>query len=75
MELADYLKQLKGKENVKILCMDLSSTYRSIVKKYFPNATIVADLFMLSDLCNINACRHLGNFPQMLSIIVEFWQL
>ncbi len=25
--------------------MDLSSTYRSIVKKYFPNAMIVADRF------------------------------
>nr|WP_258956782.1 transposase [Legionella sainthelensi] len=25
--------------------MDLSSTYRSLVKKYFPNAMIVADMF------------------------------
>jgi transposase len=27
------------------VCMDLSSTYRSIVKKYFLNAMIVADRF------------------------------
>lgn len=44
-ELTDYLNQLKGKERVKIVCMDLSSTYRSIVKKHFPNAMIVADRF------------------------------
>ncbi len=44
-ELADYLNQLKGKEKVKIVCMDLSSTYRSIVKEYFPNAMIVVDRF------------------------------
>ncbi len=29
---------LKGKERVKVVCMDLSSTYRSIIKKHFPNA-------------------------------------
>lgn len=44
-ELADYLNKLKGKERVKVVCMDLSSTYRSIVKKYFPHAMIVADRF------------------------------
>ncbi len=44
-ELADYLGNLKGKERVKVVCMDLSSTYRSIVKKHFPNAMIVADRF------------------------------
>ncbi|WP_232048544.1 transposase [Legionella adelaidensis] len=44
-DLKDYLQQLPGKERVKVICMDLSSTYRSIVKKYFPNAMIVADGF------------------------------
>ena len=44
-ELADYLTKLPGKEKVKIVCMDLSSTYRSIVRKYFPHAMIVADRF------------------------------
>ena len=44
-ELADYLANLPGKERVKVVCMDLSSTYRSIVKKHFPNAKIVADRF------------------------------
>ena len=44
-ELSDYLAQLTGKENVTMVCMDLSSTYRSIVRKHFPNAKIVADRF------------------------------
>ncbi|HAU0818317.1 TPA: transposase, partial [Legionella pneumophila] len=33
-ELKEYLQQLPGKERVKVICMDLSSTYRSLVKKY-----------------------------------------
>lgn len=44
-DLASYLNALTGKERVKVVCMDLSSTYRSIVKKHFPNARIVADRF------------------------------
>ncbi len=43
--LSGYLNELKGKEQVKVVCMDLSTTYRSIVSKYFPNALIVADRF------------------------------
>jgi transposase len=44
-DLADFLNQLKGRERVKIVCIDLSSTYRQLVKQYFPNAKIVADRF------------------------------
>lgn len=44
-DLAGYLDSLTGKERVKVVCMDLSTTYRSIVKKHFPNARIVADRF------------------------------
>jgi transposase len=44
-ELANYLNQLPGKEHVKVICIDLSSTYRHIIKQYFPNAKIVADRF------------------------------
>ena len=45
VDLKDYLEQLQGKEKVQVVCMDLSSSYRSIVKKYFPNAKIVSDRF------------------------------
>jgi transposase len=36
---------LKGRDRVKVVCIDLSSTYRALIKKYFPNAKIVADRF------------------------------
>ena len=44
-DLRDYLASLPGKDRVKVVCMDLSSTYRSIIKKHFPKAKIVADRF------------------------------
>jgi len=43
--LAGYLNSLPGKNKVKVVCIDLSSSYRSLVKQYFPNAKIVADRF------------------------------
>ena len=43
--LEAYLKKLPGKERVRVVCMDLSSTYRALVRKYFPQARIVADRF------------------------------
>jgi transposase len=50
--LKAYLKRLKGRERVRVVVMDLSETYRSIVKKYFPNAMIVADRFHVVRLLN-----------------------
>ncbi|MEO0448163.1 MAG: ISL3 family transposase, partial [Verrucomicrobiota bacterium] len=44
-DLDAYFTALKGKENVRIICMDLSSSYRALVRKHFPNAKIVADRF------------------------------
>ncbi|PIQ43850.1 MAG: ISL3 family transposase [Gammaproteobacteria bacterium CG11_big_fil_rev_8_21_14_0_20_46_22] len=44
-DLGDYLCHLKGKERVKVICMDLSSSYKSIAQQHFPNAMIVADRF------------------------------
>lgn len=44
-DLVGYLNRLKGKDKVRVVVMDLSSNYRSIVKKYFPNAMIVSDRF------------------------------
>lgn len=39
------LKEIPGQENVKVVVIDMSSTYRSFAKKFFPNAKIVADKF------------------------------
>lgn len=44
-ELASYLQQLQGRENVKVICIDLSSNYRHLIQRFFPNAKIVADRF------------------------------
>ena len=39
------MNKLKGREKVKVVCIDMSSTYRSIIHKWFPNAQIVSDRF------------------------------
>ena len=50
--LESFLSSLSGRDRVKMVCIDLSKTYRTIVKKYFPNATIVADRFHVIRLIN-----------------------
>jgi transposase len=50
--LKPYLERLPGKDNVKVILMDLSETYRSIAKTHFPNALIVADRFHVIRLVN-----------------------
>lgn len=44
-DLHDYLMSLSGRDKVQVVCMDMSPTYRAIIRKYFPNAKIVADRF------------------------------
>jgi transposase len=44
-DLKKYLERLPGKERVKVICIDLSSSYRHLIQRYFPNAKIVADRF------------------------------
>lgn len=50
--LRHYLSRLQGRDQVKVVVMDLSETYRNIVQKYFPNALIVADRFHVIRLVN-----------------------
>jgi transposase len=40
-----YLLRIPERDCTKVAVMDLSETYRSIVKKFFPNAVIVTDRF------------------------------
>jgi len=51
------LLRLKGRERVQVVVMDLSSTYRSIVKQFFPNAMIVADRFHVVRLINLQLMK------------------
>ena len=55
--LRSYLKRLPGKENVRVIVMDLSETYRRIAQQYFPNALIVADRFHVVRLVNQHFLR------------------
>lgn len=50
--LSRYLSRLQGRDKVEVVVMDLSETYRSIVRYYFPNAKIVADRFHVIRLVN-----------------------
>lgn len=50
--LDGYFRRLKGKDKVRVVCIDLSSSYRSLVRKHFPNARIVADRFHVVRLIN-----------------------
>ena len=44
-DLEGFLSRLKGREKVKMVCIDLCSAFRSLVRRYFPNAILVADRF------------------------------
>lgn len=44
-ELLSGIVHIPSRERVKNVVMDMSSTYRSFVKGYFPNAKIIADKF------------------------------
>ena len=50
--LRRYLRRLPGRDHVQVIVMDLSETYRRIARRYFPNATIVADRFHVIRLVN-----------------------
>lgn len=50
--LEPYLTRISERHRTKVVVMDLSETYRSIVKKHFPEAAIVADRFHVIRLVN-----------------------
>jgi transposase len=52
LSLSAYLAGLEGKTEVRVVCMDLASVYRSIAHHHFPNARIVADRFHVIRLIN-----------------------
>jgi transposase len=52
LSLETYFQRLEGKDQVRVVCMDLASNYRSLVRKYFPHARIVADRFHVIRIIN-----------------------
>lgn len=43
--LREFLLSLKGRERVRVVCIDMNSAYRNLVRQWFPNAVIVSDRF------------------------------
>jgi transposase len=52
------LSHLEGRERVKNVAMDLSETYRSFAREFFPNAKIIADKFHVVRLFNPMINKH-----------------
>jgi transposase len=52
LSLEAYFQRLEGKAEVRVVCMDLASNYRSLVRLHFPNARIVADRFHVIRIIN-----------------------
>jgi len=44
-DLRQALQHIPGRENVKNVALDLSDSYKSFVKDFFPNASMIADKF------------------------------
>ncbi len=51
-EVLDKIAHIQGREAVRWCAMDLSETYRGLVRTHFPNAEIVADKFHVLRLMN-----------------------
>jgi len=52
LALECYFSRLEGKKRVRVVCIDMSNTYRALIRKHFPNAIIVADRFHVIRLIN-----------------------
>jgi transposase len=51
-DLKEFLKNMKGKHQTRLVIIDLSKTFRAIAKQFFRNADIVADRFHVIQLIN-----------------------
>ena len=59
--LIEQLKDIPGRENVQVVAIDMSDSYRSFVKAFFPNAKIVADKFHVLRLPTPTIIKHRKN--------------
>ena len=48
--LHEGLKDIPGRENVRVVTLDMSDSYKSFAKSFFPNAELVADRFHVQRL-------------------------
>jgi len=52
LSLEAYFERLEGKNEVLVVCMDLATHYRALVRHHFPQALIVADRFHVIRIIN-----------------------
>lgn len=64
--LHNFLCSLEGRDRVRVVCIDMNSAYRNIVRQYFPKAMIVSDRFHVIRLIN----QHV---TQMCKLLDEEW--
>lgn len=51
-DLQAALSEIPGRENVKNVVLDMSDTYKSFAREFFPNAILIADKFHVLRLLN-----------------------
>jgi transposase len=56
-ELRGYLRTLRGRQRVRVVCLDLSDAYRALVRRWFPRALMVADRFHAIRLVGLHLLR------------------
>ncbi len=64
LSLKPFCRKLIGKDKVRVIVMDLSETYRSIARKHFSNALIVADRFHVIRLVNQQFVKTWGELDE-----------
>ncbi len=73
-DLNTYLNTLEGKDKVRVVCIDLSPSYRALIKSHFPNAKIVADRFMsFAYLINVRS-KLINSLIRTININAACWQ-
>lgn len=65
LSLRPFCRKLIGKDRVRVVVMDMSETYRSIARKHFTNALIVADRFHVIRLVNQQFIKTWGELDEV----------
>lgn len=65
LSLKNYLEKMPGRSNCRVVVMDMSETYRSVARKHFPNAMIVADRFHVVKLINHHFLKTWGELEDV----------
>ena len=62
--LESYVRSMRGKENCRVIVMDLCEPFRNLARKYFSQALIVADRFHVVKLINHHFLKTWGQLDE-----------